>query len=223
MSPIEEYFEWDVHHWSKAIPVWEKVLEGKAYNAALELGSRSGGLSLWLAERYNVKVICSDIQSPEMAAKERYKGHTLKGQITFDSLDILKIAYPSNSFDIVVFKSVLGALGSFSNQQLAMQEIYRILKPGGVLLFAENLKSSRLHAFARKIFVPWGARWCYLNVNEINALTFPFVEKEIQTAGFISILLPNKIKNMGYIFDDWLDRNNYFSRLKYICFGYAIK
>jgi len=37
-----------------------------------------------------------------------------------------------------------------------------VLKPGGWLLFAENLKGSMLHRLLRKTFVRWANYWRYL-------------------------------------------------------------
>ncbi len=39
-----------------------------------------------------------------------------------------------------------------------------MLKPGGVLLFAENLAGTRLHRWIRKRFVAWDHYWRYLTM-----------------------------------------------------------
>jgi hypothetical protein len=50
--PPEHVIEWDVATWSRALPLWEAAagpsLAGKR---GLEIGSRGGGLSLWMARK----------------------------------------------------------------------------------------------------------------------------------------------------------------------------
>ncbi len=217
------YFEWDVHHWSKALPLWEEALEGKSYSTALELGSRNGGLSLWLGMNYPMNIICSDLHSSETSAAQLHNKHEMQGTISYAAIDLMKIKLEDNSVDVVVFKSVLGALSTYENQSIAMKEIFRVLKPGGVLLFAENLQSTLIHKTARKLFVKWAKHWRYLHINEMKDFMTRYSQFKIRTAGFSSILLPNAIKQLGLKVDDYLDDKNLFSGMKYIAYGYGIK
>jgi len=223
MKNHEIYFEWDVHNWSKVLPLWEEALTHKQYSNAIELGSRNGGLSLWLAQNYNLKVSCTDMNSPSSLANQLHKAYPLKGTITYHAIDITKIDFPDNSFDIVIFKSVLGALSTYQNQIIAINEIFRILKPGGVLLFAENLRSSILHRMARRMFVKWARYWRYVSIEEMTTMLKIFNDYKIKTAGFSVILLPRWIKKAGWIIDDFLDRRNLLPGMKYIAMGYGFK
>ena len=148
-SILKDIIEWDIVNWSKAINYWENntYLDIKKLNC-LELGSRKGGLSLWLALKGN-QVICSDLNSPEEKAKEMHNKYGLANNITYQSINAAKIPF-QNEFDIVVFKSILGSICRNGNDKLkkeVIDGIYTSLKPGGKLLFAENLNSSFLHQF----------------------------------------------------------------------------
>ena len=150
---------WDVRNWSRALSFWEPNLAGSMPRSALAIGERGGGLSLWLAMR-GIHVVCTDLGvslEPAMALHRRYGVSDL---VTYADLDVTSMSYPDGSFDIIVFKSVLGALATKERQVRAMREIHRVLRPGGTLLFAENLVGSRLHTWLRSRFVPWDS-WRY--------------------------------------------------------------
>ena len=174
-SVVSDCIQWDVHNWSKALSFWEKnvELDNKGLTC-LELGSRRGGLSLWLAMKGN-HVVCSDLNSPEQMASILHKKYSLPGKIEYEAIDATKIPY-ENHFDIVIFKSILGGIGRSGNSNLTrivLEGIYKSLKPGGVLLFAENLIASRMHQFFRKKVVQWGY-WNYLRLDNVEKLLTKF-------------------------------------------------
>jgi len=217
------YFEWDTTSWSRAMKIWHKHLELNRGNYALEIGGRNGSLSLMLAKEYDMKVICSDINNPEETAQILHKKHTTNHKIQYDTVDCTQILYESNHFDIVVFKSVIGALGSAEKQRLAFQEIQRILKPGGVLLFAENLNSSALHMYLRRKFNTWSAYWRYPELKEIQLFLNKYNFVELNTTGFFAALIKNHfirgfITKFDHKFEKILPK-----KLRYIVYGAAIK
>jgi ubiquinone/menaquinone biosynthesis C-methylase UbiE len=136
-------------------------------------------------------------------------------------LDAIAIPFPDNSFDIVTFKSVLGALGTYKNQEKMINEIYRVLKPGGELWFAENLKASILHRAARRIYR--GNAWRYPSLKEIVSLCKPFASKSLKPYGFSAVFgriesLQTLLGKIDRILDGIIP-----SRWKYIVFGVARK
>jgi SAM-dependent methyltransferase len=160
---LVDVFQWDVRNWARALHVWEPVLTAMPSGRALALGEREGGLSLYLA-MHGHRVICSDLASPEASARPLHERYQMQQRIAYEAQDITNIQYPDDTFDIVVFKSVIGALSTKERQLKAMSEIRRVLKPGGVLLFAENLAGTRLHRWIRKRFVAWDHYWRYLTM-----------------------------------------------------------
>lgn len=216
---------WDVTNWAKALRFWEKNvdLENKNYQC-LELGGRRGGLALWLAMKGN-NVICSDLENPEEEAATIHQEYKCSSRIHYEAIDATNIPY-QNHFDIIVFKSILGGISRDGNghlNQVVLDQIYKALKPGGRLLFAENLKGSKLHQSMRKGLVRWGASWNYLDIKQIPLLFKKFYTLEYQTAGFLGTFGRSESQRtiLGTI--DTLIFDRFSDRLKYIAFGYASK
>ena len=219
---INDIVAWDIRNWSKAIDYWEKntSISNKEYQC-LELGSSKGGMSLWLALNKN-KVFCTDLNGPEKDAYHIHKKYNMSSRITYGALDATNIPY-ENYFDLVIFKSILGGISSDENQKKAstVNEIYKALKPGGILLFAENLESTLLHRIFRK---GYGTKnWNYLRMNEIDDLFSSFSSLDYTTEGFFGCFGRNeKQRNiLGKI--DALLASVIPMKSKYIVIGVAVK
>lgn len=221
---LSEYLQWDVMTWQKALLHWDCVLAKKDLSClkALELGARDGGLSLYLAQK-GVSVVCSDLFGPTKQAHELHKKHGLSHLVEYGAIDATTIPADNASFDIVVFKSILGGIGMAAGMKsikAALQEIYRVLKPGGILLFCENLKGSIFHQFARRSFVSWGKTWYYPSIVEMEGLLRVFAEFQIGTYGFLSCVK----KDFAPLVDaDKLICRSSRSKNHYMAFGHATK
>jgi len=184
---IKDIIGWDVKNWSKCLEFWEKYLpDGFQYEKALELGAHNGGISLWLAGKAQ-NVICSDIDDPSQATYNLHKKYGVDKKISYQNIDATSIPF-ENEFDLICFKSILGGIGRNNNiekQKQSINEIYKALKPGGIFLFAENLKASPLHIFFRKLFIKWGSEWRYIRISEMVNLTSGFSEYKYKTIGFM--------------------------------------
>lgn len=185
--PLEQVVEWDIANWSKALEFWHTHSNKSLTECtALELGSRHGGLSLWLAEQ-GARVICSDIGLPSEQAYAKHKRFGVSDHIEYADIDATAIPF-NNQFDIVVFKSALGGIGhngNNANQALALQQMYQALKPGGELWFAENLQASPLHGFLRRRLVDWAGHWNYLSITRMEEYLTPFAQLDYHCVGFL--------------------------------------
>ncbi len=182
---IEDIIQWDIYNWSKALPFWESSIDIKRHKKVLALGEREGGLSLWLSLK-GLYVTCTDYKSFESTPLKLHVKHKVTHQINYAQADATKLDFEANSFDIVIFKSMVGALGTPNKQQLAFDEAYRVLKPGGILIYAENLKATKVHQWARNRFTSWGERWYYPSIKELIGYSKNFESFQYKTIGFLS-------------------------------------
>jgi len=182
-----DFLEWDVCNWSKALDYWAAHTEQDISKcSALELGARHGGLSLWLALQ-GARVLCSDIDPPGDSARKRHQSRGVSHLIQYGLIDVTSIRY-ENEFDLIVFKSLLGAVGRHggkNSQFRALSEMHKALKKGGELFFAENLIGSSVHQFLRRKFVPWGRSWRYVSASDMEEFTLPFSKVQFCTIGFL--------------------------------------
>jgi len=183
------YFQWEVRSWSRAYPLWQRTLLAlpQERRKALALGERDGGLGLMLAD-HGFVTVCSDLRGPTDKARELHRTFGRERSITYASIDALAIPFPDNSFDVVVFKSMLGALSTKERQAQAVREMHRVLTPGGVLLFAENLHGTALHRWLRRRLVAWDHYWRYLDPLADADLFAPFAKVDAHTTGLLANL-----------------------------------
>lgn len=186
VPPTAAFVEWDIRNWSVALDFWTaQSTRDPATCAALEIGSGRGGLSLWLALQ-GTHVVCSDLVPPDEATRAAHRANGVADRVVYEAIDATRIPYRER-FDIVLFKSVLGAVGArygTEGQRQAIVAMHRALKPGGELWFAENLVASPLHRFCRRHFVRWGATWRYVSITEMLAFLTCFREVCYRTLGF---------------------------------------
>ena len=135
----------------------------------------------------------------------------------------MDLPYPDDTFNIVTFKSVIGYIEDPKMQQKAFDEIRRVLKPSGVLLFAENAVGSILHRCLRRLFAEDWERWKYRTIDDLRELTSGFSDVDLRAYGFFSVFgRAEWLKSVLHLVDDALDRVIPASS-KYIVFGVAKK
>lgn len=225
---MRDIVEWDVPTWQHAVRGWQRALD--AYlpdgqgKTVLEIGARHGGVSLFFALR-GFDCLCTDKVVPDdfAAAQALHRQYGVQDQMRYELVDGTALPYPDESFDVVVFKSVLGHVGRDGQEQripLAIGEMRRVLKPGGLLLFAENLDASALHRFMRRRFVRWGKQWNYLTLPRLREYLAPFATVELHTYGFWGCMAKDRW------YSDLADRlccRKDVSENHYMCYGWAKK
>jgi SAM-dependent methyltransferase len=178
---------WDVRNWSRALPLWQRHVDAVRPRRALAIGERGGGLSLWLALQ-GIDVVCTDLEGSFDGARAMHERFGVSDHITYQTQDATAIGHPDRAFDLVVFKSVIGALRTKERQVQAIGEMHRVLRSGGALLFAENLVGSRMHRQLRARFVPWDHGWRYLRTGADDDLFGRFDVVELETWGMFGLL-----------------------------------
>jgi SAM-dependent methyltransferase len=197
--PVADIIGWDVANWSGCLTYWQPWLGQPGVGTrVLVLGERNGGISLWFALQ-GFEVLCTDYRLPGDGARELHERWQVTGRMTYAEVDVFKIPWPDDHFDIVACKSVIGGLKleyrnastrSLENQKLAVEEIRRVLKPGGVFLGAENLTGTVVHRALRRIRRGRRPGWRHLRVREINWLFSGYTRCEQSQWGFLGTNWP---------------------------------
>lgn len=190
---LRDILGWDVINWQQAICFWEQHLPQRLDGwRGLELGAASGGLSLYLGLK-GAEMTCSDLSNPCDRALPLHQKYGL--QVSYQAVDACQLPFADQSLDVVCFKSVLGGIRKNKPDDpkpLIIQEILRVLKPGGLLLFAENLKGTCLNSYFRRKFVPWSQGWEYLDTQTYLYLLQDFQELKTQQTGLLGLLGRNE-------------------------------
>jgi SAM-dependent methyltransferase len=191
----------------------------------LEVGAGPGGPSLWLAAQGH-HVVCSNQSDSESLARplhSRYPGVTT---IEYRDIDILQIPWVEH-FDVIVFKSVIGGIhpGGSPAQLKAMSQIRAALKPGGVLLFAENVRGTWFHRLARAIaFRRRSAPWLYPTIRQMRQLLDGFSSYELRSTGVLALFGPRESSRALLSRADATAFNHLVpASWKYVAYGSAIK
>lgn len=157
---------------------------------ALEIGTaNNGGLALWLAQR-GYRVDCLNLSNSYAKVQEVHQRYQVESRVSYQVGNALDLT-DSEQFDIIAFKSVLGGIaGRHSSDHEAMSvlrplflKIKAALKPGGVLIFADNLAGSPLHRLTRRCFVNWSQGWHYLPLDRMPELLSELGEFGLHSGG----------------------------------------
>lgn len=223
-----EILGWEVATWLRALFFWEQAIREKnmVLKNGLEIGAHGGGLSLFFAKKFGSKMLCTDLEPVLQKAQMLHQKHGVQHLVEYAQADATALLYPDATFDFVVFKSVLGGIGrnqTWGKQEQAIQEIHRVLRPGGVLFFAENLRGSALHRMARQKFVPWGSTWQYVSLQDLEDWLSVFEQKEIRATGFLAAFA----RRPGWLnyLAAGVDKLLFFipDHARYLAYGLAVK
>ena len=159
------------------LPVFEYVLpkmgnlEGKK---VLELGTGTGGTATLLAKR-GASVIGIDLLPFRLAeAQARAAEHEVAEAINFALMDAMHLAFPDNTFDFIISKSVL----VFTDHSHTAKECYRVLKPGGKAVFMENMRYHPAVWLYRKMFLKYSGKLRYFSLRDIETVGAEFEQLE---------------------------------------------
>ena len=227
MKHKREYFEWDKYTWCRSLNLWDKGLNKVVPKYGLEIGARTGSLSELLICHYGLRMVASDQNTMTDEMKEKLKKWSDCDMLTYSEEDAKKLKFLDNTFDLVVFKSVMGTVGAFghdNDQEKMMIEIFRVLKNGGILLFAENLNGNLLHKYFRKKYSPWAYYWNYPDLYRFKSMLHNFSEIKYCTSGVFAAFVKDRylikscVSDIDYLFEKCIPEN-----WRYLIYGYAIK
>ena len=159
------------------LPVFEYVLpkmgalEGKK---VLELGTGTGGTATLLAKR-GASVVGIDLLPFRLTeAGARASEHNVAASVDFALMDAMHLAFPDNTFDFIISKSVL----VFTAHTRTAQECYRVLKPGGKAIFIENMRHHPAVWLYRKAFLKYSGKLHYFSLSDVETVGAEFEGSE---------------------------------------------
>lgn len=149
----------------------------KPGETALEIGCGTGLFSNKFRNLTQAKVVATDL-SPELleVARQKYTG------IEFKLEDAMNLSFEDNSFQVVFGSSVLHHL----DFQKSLKQIYRVLKPGGKMVFAEpNMINPQI--FIQKN-IPFIKKWLGDSPDETAIVRWKF-KKLLEEIGFKNVII----------------------------------
>ncbi len=159
------------------VPVFEYILPKMGTlekKKVLELGTGTGGTATLLAKR-GASVIGIDLLSFRLAeAKARASEHDVAESVNFALMDAMHLAFPDNTFDFIISKSVL----VFTEHAQTAKECYRVLKPGGKAIFIENMRYHPIAWLYRKMFLKYSAKLRYFSIHDVEKVGAEFESLE---------------------------------------------
>ena len=148
-----------------------RTLEGKK---VLELGTGTGGTATLLAKR-GASVVGIDLLPFRLAeAQMRAVEHNVAEAVNFALMDATHLAFPDNTFDFIISKSVL----VFTDHRQTAKECYRVLKSGGKAIFMENMRYHPMVWLYRKMFLKYSGKLRYFSVRDIETVGAEFEKLE---------------------------------------------
>lgn len=221
----KDVLSWDARTWAKAASLWEDRLASWGDDLeCLEVGAGPGGPALLLALKGH-RVTCSNWSNTREQATPLHERYGMRDRISYEDIDVVDIPY-TEKFDVIVFKSVLGGLAEHGKSSKdAIREMHRALKPGGRLIFAENLRGTIFHRLARAIaYRVRRASWRFTTEKEMRELLEPFAHYEIQTTGVLALfgVTEGQRRALAVVDDAGLNRIAP-SSWRYVAYGVATK
>lgn len=180
----------------------------------LAIGERNGGISLWLALQ-GFYVVCTDRQGPTQQAKDLHKQYGVDDKITYHDFDLVNTQDFNIAYDVIIMKSVLGgvkeqygdaASRTDAARQKALDNIYKLLSPEGVLLSADNLQGNMVLRLIKRLKKKQSG-WHYFSLQELNDLCKQFSSVNVQSFGVIPSKFSVPILNKAaYIINSFLEQ-----------------
>lgn len=203
---IAENYDFLNHTLSMGIDrMWRKksLLSLKTINpqSILDIATGTGDLAI---QAYDLlkpeKILAIDLSEGMMnVGRQKVKKLNLEQVISFDKQDCTALTLPDNSFDAAM---VAFGVRNFENLDKGLQEILRVLKPGGRLMILElstprSFPMKQSYWLYSKLFIPTIGRFISKDKAAYSYLP-KSIEAFTQGKDMVKVLSKNGFKNAGY-------------------------
>jgi len=155
---------------------WRKKMVAKLKNdrpaTILDIATGTADVAISLRKLNPNKIVGLDLSEKMLeVGREKIKKKNLSGLIQLVKGDSEQIHYPDNSFDAV---TVAFGVRNFENLLRGLQEMHRVVKPGGKVVILEfsrprSFPIKQLYDFYFRYFCPW---WGKLVSKDSEAYTY---------------------------------------------------
>lgn len=142
--------------------IWRKkvvaILQKCNPELILDIATGTGDLAVALCKTDAKSIVGADISSGMLEiARKKIIRKQLQSRVTFQQADSEHLPYKDNQFDAI---TVAFGVRNFQNPKRGLQEMYRVLKPGGCLVILEFSKPHKfpvrpLFNFYSKKLIPF--------------------------------------------------------------------
>lgn len=159
----DEYWPENVRNYPRTREHVLSVLPDVEFESALDAGCGTGVCALSLSERAN-KVTAVDISSGGLRVARELAQRFSRPNIDFVQANLLALPFPDESFDLVFS---WGVIDHITDPYQALNELVRVLQPGGTLILTVYLKTNLtwVHESLRKmcLHLPTPARRAFIH------------------------------------------------------------
>jgi len=169
----------------------------------LDICCGEGGTANWLAKRYKRKVSGIDILEEAInTANMQAKKMDVSEYVDFKVADVFNIPYSDSTFNIVFGQDADGL--AHKDRKLIFQEIHRVLKPHGILVFqlwipCPSMPNDKIEYFEKVT--------ANVGFPEMSRLSVSNFVEDLKQAGFTNIIIDdlseiyhNHMKKMAQIY-----------------------
>lgn len=152
-----------------------KFLKPGTYVA--DIGCGNGYSTFRYAENLDIKIQGVDYSEAMIEQADRVCGrlpNTLRARVSFRHGDVKETGLKNSAFDTVITDRCLINLTTRSDQEIALKELHRILKPNGYYLMCEDTEQGlyNLNQVRESVGLePIKVRWHNLYLDETHILT----------------------------------------------------
>ncbi len=173
----------------------------------LDVGCGTGHTACEIAREYGSRVTGIDISEIMVEKAERgARKERLEGLVEFRVADVFDLPFDDDSYDVVLFESVLTPLPGDKHE--ALRETVRVLRPGGLVAVNESLIRSTApqeflelaerHPAMHGLFTPESLRALLeesgleiVEMSEVRSSGTPSMTKELGVGGLIAFMVKN--------------------------------